>query len=244
MLIYKIVNNADGRVYIGQTSRALESRWNDHLKRLKTGTHENEYLQNSWNKNPTAFSIEILQENITTSQELNEAEARWITSYQSNFREHGYNLTSGGDKKEFTEEVIRKISDGVKQSYVSGKNKRVYVPLSDETKNKIKQSLTGRKLSDETRKKMRESAKARPPVSEDTRKKLSKSSTGKKHSDATRKKMSEQRKGRVFSDEWSAKLRESRKGKTHSEETKLKISNSVKNRLSQRNPTNAITTED
>lgn len=232
MLIYKIVNNVDGRVYIGQTSRLLDSRWNDHLKRLRSGTHENEYLQNSWNKNPTSFSIEILQDNIYTVQELNEAEARWIASYQSNLREYGYNLTSGGDRKEFTEEVINKISESVKKSYASGKNKRVYSPLSQETKNKIKQSLTGRKLSEDTKEKMRESAKERPPMSEEVREKLRESSTGRKHTPETRKKMSEKRRGRDFSAEWSAKLSESRKGKKHTEETKRKISNSLKQRKS------------
>jgi len=29
--IYKIINNVNNKIYIGQTSRSIESRWKEHI---------------------------------------------------------------------------------------------------------------------------------------------------------------------------------------------------------------------
>lgn len=36
VIIYKITNNINGYVYIGQTSQSLEERWNNHIKKMKS----------------------------------------------------------------------------------------------------------------------------------------------------------------------------------------------------------------
>ena len=35
MVIYKILNQLNGKVYIGQTTRTLEQRWKDYIKDYK-----------------------------------------------------------------------------------------------------------------------------------------------------------------------------------------------------------------
>ncbi len=48
--IYKIENLVNGKVYIGQTVKSVERRWQAHRSMLKRNNHDNFYLQNAWNK--------------------------------------------------------------------------------------------------------------------------------------------------------------------------------------------------
>ena len=47
--IYAIHNIKTDKYYIGQ-SKDIEHRWKQHKSRLKNNKHENEHLQNSYNK--------------------------------------------------------------------------------------------------------------------------------------------------------------------------------------------------
>ena len=79
MLIYKITNIVNNKVYIGQTTKTLEERKQNYL---------NEY---KWNKNPRViiramrkygfnnFKFEILEDNIKTQHELDNRERYYIT---------------------------------------------------------------------------------------------------------------------------------------------------------------------
>jgi hypothetical protein len=81
--------------------------------------------------------------------------------------------------------------------------------MSDETKNKISQSNSGRIVSEETKKKLRLARIGRKP------------SLGMKHSDEVKRKMSDSRKGRPITQKVLDAL--NRTGKKHSEETRKKI---------------------
>jgi hypothetical protein len=103
----------------------------------------------------------------------------------------------------------------------SGENHPKYgTSLSEETKNKISNTLTGRIEPEETRKKKSESK-----IGEKN------SFYGKKHSDVTKDKISETKKGIEswnkgipMSEKAKQKLSESKKGKKASDETKKKLS--------------------
>ena len=55
-------------------------------------------------------------------EELKLKESYFIDLLQSNKREFGYNLTSGGEQSYFNEEVCKKISIKAKERNLSGKN--------------------------------------------------------------------------------------------------------------------------
>lgn len=79
--------------------------------------------------------------------------------------------------------TLRNMSDGG-----DGRSKSI---TPEETKEKIRQAHTGRKVSEETKQKMRESAKNRAPVSEETKQKLRNSRIGKSMSEEIKRKISE-----------------------------------------------------
>ena len=47
--IYCIENIVTGHKYIGQ-SKNIYRRWKKHINALNMNSHDNSYLQNSWNK--------------------------------------------------------------------------------------------------------------------------------------------------------------------------------------------------
>ena len=75
--IYKITNDINGKIYIGQTTRTVEKRWKEHLYLAKKDSSL--YLHRSMRKyDARNFSIEIIgiSSNIDT---LNKYEQRVIT---------------------------------------------------------------------------------------------------------------------------------------------------------------------
>lgn len=107
---------------------------------------------------------------------------------------------------------------------------------SEETRQKISNSLKGRKASEETKRKMSEAKKGNryskgKHRSEESKQKMSEAHKGKTLSEETKRKMSEARKGKklgTHSDEWKRKISVSMKGHKVSEETKRKISEANK----------------
>lgn len=131
MVVYKITNIIDGKIYIGITKQGVMSRWYKHCSESKYGSTT--YLHNAIRKyDKSNFVIEIVEtiDNETDYDQLKEREIYWISYFNSNDRSIGYNLTIGGD----------------------GCFGRV---LSDDTKNKISDALTGIKHSEETIEKFR-----------------------------------------------------------------------------------------
>lgn len=91
--IYKIVNDINDKVYIGQTQRSIQERWNEHLKESKN-TRSHTHLYNAMRKyGIDQFHIEIIEE--VTNNILNEREIYWISQYNSFY--NGYNSSLGGE---------------------------------------------------------------------------------------------------------------------------------------------------
>lgn len=138
--IYKITNQINGKIYIGQ-SNDIYRRWKE--EKFYKG-HCNNPLKRAFNKYGLEnFDFEIIEE--CSIEELDEKEIYYISLYKSNEYEFGYNLTSGGGRCFFSDDVKKRMSmahKGMKR-----------------TKEAIRKSAEfhkGRKRSEETRKKQSE----------------------------------------------------------------------------------------
>lgn len=49
-LIYYIASKANGRVYVGSTTRSAKQRWAEHMHYLRKGTHHSKHLQRVYAK--------------------------------------------------------------------------------------------------------------------------------------------------------------------------------------------------
>lgn len=94
--IYQIENLVNHKSYIGQTVD-FKRRKNTHLSKLRKGTHENQKLQNAWNKyGELEFHFRYWEFEISNAQELDKLECDYIKKYNS--IENGYNIEQGGGK--------------------------------------------------------------------------------------------------------------------------------------------------
>ena len=107
--IYKIVNTANGKYYVG-SSNDVCGRWQEHTNDLLANRHVNVYLQRSWNKyGQRAFDFVFL-ENVNLNDLLIREQQYLDLALKE--RDKCYNLKfvagSGGG---FTAETIQKIRE-------------------------------------------------------------------------------------------------------------------------------------
>ncbi|WP_235831694.1 NUMOD1 domain-containing DNA-binding protein [Flavobacterium rhamnosiphilum] len=94
-LVYKVTNQETGKAYIGVTTRTMEERKADHIKKASKGMGS--YFQSAIATfGPAAFQFEQI-DTATSSNELAEKEKKYILQYDS--KENGYNSDSGGGFK-------------------------------------------------------------------------------------------------------------------------------------------------
>lgn len=146
MIIYKITNIINRKVYIGQTIQTLELRFKQHC-RLKNKRSCRLLLNAIKKYGAQNFIIEKLC-NCASKSELNKQEAFFIKEYNSFGK--GYNLTSGGDRVELSEASKALISKSLtgKPSPLKGTKARFPVwnkgkPWSAEMKIKLSNAHKG-----------------------------------------------------------------------------------------------------
>lgn len=89
--VYKHTNRVNGKVYIGLTCQAPERRWQKGAGYAGT-LFGNAIRKYGWD----AFEHEVIADGLT-ERDACEMEKRLIAEYKSNDREHGYNLSIGGE---------------------------------------------------------------------------------------------------------------------------------------------------
>ena len=150
--IYKITNNVNEKVYIGQSIN-IKLRWKDHINALNRDDSSCTLLQRAWNKyGQENFSFEILE--LCSEDMLDDMEIKYIELYDSH--NNGYNIESGGNfQKHLSQETKQKLSDMAKERFSdTSKNPMYNKHHTDETKAKISASKKGKLLSEETKKKL------------------------------------------------------------------------------------------
>jgi group I intron endonuclease len=97
MIVYKITNKINGKVYIGKTKSNLNSRIACHKHEAK-GYRTNQAIHKAIRKYGWEnFTIEVVEDGIESLDFLNKQEMFYIQQYNSTNRNFGYNLTTGGD---------------------------------------------------------------------------------------------------------------------------------------------------
>lgn len=179
--IYKILNKANHKVYIGQTMQTLKERLKHHIKPSAKSCFLLKRAINKYGSN--CFEIHEIEEVISV-EEANLREIYWISHYKSTDPNFGYNRLKGGRSWSGThsEKTKKKLS-----LLNTGPNNPNYgKKLNKEHKNKIAASNKGKKQSEETKKKLSLlNMGAKNPnygksKSHETKKKMSESQKGKK----------------------------------------------------------------
>lgn len=128
--VYKIVNKANGKVYIG-SSRDLKKRFRSHKSMLKCGTHYNIHLQRAFEKyGEKSFSFKVVE--YTNEEQRWEREQQLIDKYKACDGERGYNISPvakgpclkgknngmyGKTHSKKTREVLRRKNSGANNAH-------------------------------------------------------------------------------------------------------------------------------
>lgn len=190
--IYKTTDIKTGKIYIGQHKK-------DHFDPNYKGSGH--IIIKIIKKRPKDLIVELL-EWCETLEELNESEIKYISKYNSQNRQIGYNIEAGGLNASPTNEQREQISETLKQKYKNGEivAPRLGKHVPQEIREKISKTLTGRKTR---------------PRTEDEKRRISENNKGKHNylkdfrlSLESRKKISQKRKGIHLSDETKKKISE------------------------------------
>ena len=154
MIIYKMTNKVNGKVYIGQTTRELDERTKEHIRHNEIIVDK--AIQKYGIENFTVEQID-LAENI---DELNQKEMYWIEHYDC-ITPKGYNQCYGGNNTcgyHHKEESKQKMSIKKSQNYIGEGNPFYNKTHSEESRKKMSEARKGLKhLTEEQIKRLRES---------------------------------------------------------------------------------------
>lgn len=169
------------------------TRWKDHIHALNRGDSSCRLLQRAWHKYGADNFVFNILEECAEDQ-LDSVEIKYIQQFDT--VKNGYNIESGGNvQKHLSEETKEKL----RQSHL-GKVQ------SEETRHKRSEAMRGEKNpmygrhhTEEVKRRISECNSGRPgyPVSEETREKIRRANLGRVVSQETRDKISHACKGRT-----------------------------------------------
>lgn len=150
MIIYKITNRINGKLYVGQTTQTLQERWQQHVwDASKPRCRHYPFYRAMCKYGKESFQIESICE-ATSIEELNELEQYWISMLQTTDRLRGYNVAPGGYGHLTSAETKQKIKLALIGKMTGPNNPRWGKPgtflgknHTEETKKLIKQKLIG-----------------------------------------------------------------------------------------------------
>ena len=195
-LIYKITNQINNKIYIGQTWRSISFRWKSG-NGYKGSKHLNLAIQKHGKDN---FCYTVLT--VAHTQDIADYwESYFIALYDSSNRDLGYNLKSGGSHGKHSEETKIKIGETSKGRFPS-----------EITRNKMSISRTGQIRNEQQRKNI-SAALTGLPKSEEHKTNLSIALTGKTLPQEVKDKISFVKKGVPFTEEHKTNISAALTGK-------------------------------
>lgn len=99
--IYKLFNDCNSKLYIGQTIRTLKRRWEDHVSSAKSHARKSMIIYDAMRElGIDKFHMSLIEEVTTSSKEkllelLNQKEIYYIKELNT-IKPYGYNVTAGG----------------------------------------------------------------------------------------------------------------------------------------------------
>lgn len=180
--IYIIYNNANTKVYVGQTWEILDRRFCKHKTNKKSGCLK---LKRAFKKyGINNFNIKLIT--ISHTQEIADYWEKYFIAKYNSISE-GYNLQEGGShgkhsresKEKMSKSQLGKIIPNAVRSKISKSLKGIV--RSQETRNKMSNNRNGIIFSQETKKRMSDSQLGKI-LSPETRKKISIAKSGEKSS--------------------------------------------------------------
>lgn len=176
MIIYKIENSINGKIYVGLTTKSLSNRIAGHIAENKS------YVQKALNKyGIQSFRIAVI-DSAESREVLCEKEKYWIQHYDCK-APNGYNLTDGGDGLINPSKSVRKAISKKVSIIMQGNQYRTGIPHSEATKKKISDTL--KIVMNDPRVKAKLSLSHQGQIiTEDQKKKISLANKGRKRKDA------------------------------------------------------------
>ncbi len=217
--IYSITNMINGKIYIGQ-SWNIEDRFRDY-KTYRSNSHLRAAFKKYGIDNFHFGIVEMCSEAIS-QEELDEREDLYIVLGNRTNNAVGYNMRRGGSHGRHNEESKKLISKNqigkklsVKHKQAIGEGCRGIKHSKESIKRGIetRQGLGGYVISDQTRERLRQSHIGKKQSRESVEKMLKWRRENYVISDETKRKISESNKGVIRSDEWRRKQSEAQKGK-------------------------------
>lgn len=102
-IIYKVTNQENGKIYIGQTIQTLNERKNKHYYKARQKEYTTHFINALRKYSEEVFIWEIIDE-AETQEALDEKEKYWIAYYNS--VEEGYNTKDGGQTIVVTDKFL------------------------------------------------------------------------------------------------------------------------------------------
>lgn len=103
-IIYKVTNQENGKIYIGQTIQTLNERKNKHYYKARQEEYTTHFI-NALRKYPEEVFIWEIIDEAETKKALDEKEKYWIAYYNS--VEKGYNTKDGGQTIVVTDKFLK-----------------------------------------------------------------------------------------------------------------------------------------
>lgn len=122
MIIYKVTNKINNKVYIGQTILPLKLRKSCHISQSKRENGDFYRAIRKYGKNN--FIWEVLDDTALNQNELDDFERKYIKKYNS--IEDGYNINDGGKRGKNIQSYIVSEDYKIDSSFVNIKIRKEY----------------------------------------------------------------------------------------------------------------------
>lgn len=140
MLVYKITNTINNKVYYGITKCTIKKRWNEHKSKALIGKSHLSLAMKKYGV--LSFEIEIVKE-VFDENEMYDLEISLIKKYKSNNPKFGYNNSSGGEVSSKGRKLTLTQREQISK-YQKGRKRK---PHSEEAKNNMSLAAKGRDMT-------------------------------------------------------------------------------------------------